>query len=82
MRQQATAHTVTRSVLQQDKLQEIYHPDYVAKRMEIGAVMAAAPKENVVRETPQTGRCYYSYSAEEQAVTAAAVQQVLQRAYN
>ncbi len=34
---------------------EIYHPDYVAKRMEIGAVIAAAPKENVKRETPVEG---------------------------
>ena len=34
---------------------EIYHPDYVAKRMEIGAVIAAAKKENVVRKTPQPG---------------------------
>ena len=28
---------------------------YVAKRMEIGAVIAAAPKENVVREEPKAG---------------------------
>ena len=34
---------------------EIYHPNYVAKRMEIGAVIAAAPKENVVREEPKKG---------------------------
>jgi phosphoribosylformylglycinamidine synthase len=34
---------------------EIYHNGYIAKRMEIGAVIAAAPKENVVRETPQPG---------------------------
>ncbi len=34
---------------------EIYHPDYVAKRMEIGAVIAAAKKENVIRKTPETG---------------------------
>lgn len=34
---------------------EIYHPDYVAKRMEIGAVIAAAPKVNVIREVPQKG---------------------------
>ncbi|WP_026895236.1 phosphoribosylformylglycinamidine synthase [Clostridiisalibacter paucivorans] len=34
---------------------EIYHNDYIAKRMEIGAVIAAAPKENVVREKPQKG---------------------------
>ncbi|MCR5797712.1 MAG: phosphoribosylformylglycinamidine synthase, partial [Eubacterium sp.] len=29
---------------------EIYHPNYVAKRMEIGAVMGAAPRRNVIRE--------------------------------
>ena len=34
---------------------EIYHPGYVAKRMEIGAVIAAAPRANVVRETPAPG---------------------------
>lgn len=31
---------------------EIYHEGYEAKRMEIGAVIAAAPRENVIRETP------------------------------
>ena len=34
---------------------EIYHPGYVAKRMEIGALVGAAPKENVVRERPAPG---------------------------
>ena len=34
---------------------EIYHPGYAAKRMEIGAVIAAAPAENVRREVPQPG---------------------------
>ena len=34
---------------------EIYHDGYVAKRMEIGAVIAAAPAENVRRERPQPG---------------------------
>ncbi|MCL2185090.1 MAG: phosphoribosylformylglycinamidine synthase [Treponema sp.] len=34
---------------------EIYHPGYVAKRMEIGAVIGAAPVENVVREVPAAG---------------------------
>ncbi|MBF7096928.1 phosphoribosylformylglycinamidine synthase [Alkalibacter mobilis] len=34
---------------------EIYDEGYVAKRMEIGAVMGAAPKDNVVRERPQPG---------------------------
>ena len=32
---------------------EVYHPGYVAKRMEIGAVIGAAPKANVVREVPK-----------------------------
>lgn len=31
---------------------EVYHPGYVAKRLEIGAVVGAVPEENVVRETP------------------------------
>ncbi len=34
---------------------ELYHPGYAAKRMEIGAVIAAAPAENVRRERPQPG---------------------------
>ncbi len=34
---------------------ELYHPGYAAKRMEIGAVIAAAPAENVRRECPQDG---------------------------
>ncbi|HHW94841.1 MAG TPA: phosphoribosylformylglycinamidine synthase [Mogibacterium sp.] len=34
---------------------EIYHPGYVAKRMEVGAVMAAAPAVNVRREKPEPG---------------------------
>ncbi len=36
-------------------VKEIYHPDYVAKRMEIGAVIGAAPMKNVVRETSDPG---------------------------
>ena len=36
-------------------VKEIYHPDYVAKRMEIGAVLAAAPRSNVIRETSDPG---------------------------
>lgn len=36
-------------------VKEIYHHDYVAKRMEIGAVMGAAPRKNVVRETSDPG---------------------------
>lgn len=34
---------------------EFYHPGYVAKRMEIGAVVGAAPIENVIREVPEPG---------------------------
>ena len=34
---------------------EVYHPGYMAKRMEIGAVIAAAPQENVVRQSPTPG---------------------------
>ena len=34
---------------------EIYHPGYAAKRMEIGAVIAVAPQENVRREVPDPG---------------------------
>lgn len=34
---------------------EIYHPGYLAKRMEIGAVIAAAPADQVVRERPEPG---------------------------
>ena len=34
---------------------EIYHPGYAAKRMEIGAVIAATPQENVCREVPAPG---------------------------
>ncbi len=37
------------------QVDEIYHEGYVAKRMEIGAVIGAAPAENVRREVPQAG---------------------------
>ncbi len=36
-------------------VKEIYHPGYVAKRMEIGAVMGAAPQEHVIRESADPG---------------------------
>ncbi len=36
-------------------VKEIYHPDYAAKRMEIGSVMGAAPRKNVIRETSDPG---------------------------
>lgn len=34
---------------------EIYHPGYIAKRMEVGAVIGAAPRSNVIRGNPQPG---------------------------
>ena len=37
------------------QVSEVYHPNYVAKRMEIGAVVAAAPKKNVFRGSPSPG---------------------------
>ncbi|MCQ2550862.1 MAG: phosphoribosylformylglycinamidine synthase [Clostridia bacterium] len=37
------------------QVDELYHPGYVAKRMEVGAVMAATPAENVRREVPTEG---------------------------
>ncbi len=37
------------------QVQEVYHPNYAAKRMEVGAVIASAPKENVIREEPSLG---------------------------
>lgn len=37
------------------QVQEIYHPGYVAKRMELGAVIAAAPADTVIREKPECG---------------------------
>lgn len=36
-------------------VKEVYHPNYVAKRMEIGAVIAAAPRADVIRETSDPG---------------------------
>ena len=41
----ATALTATRSDWLPVYVKEIYHPNYVAKRMEIGAVMGAAPRK-------------------------------------
>ena len=36
-------------------VREIYHPDYVAKRLEVGAVVGAVKAENVRRERPEAG---------------------------
>ncbi|MDE7434134.1 MAG: hypothetical protein K2M43_03395 [Mycoplasmoidaceae bacterium] len=37
------------------QVDEVYHPGYVAKRLETGAVIAAAPKSNIVRKKPKAG---------------------------
>lgn len=37
------------------QVQEVYHKNYAAKRMEVGAVIASAPKENVIRKEPALG---------------------------
>ena len=37
------------------QVSEVYHPGYVAKRMEVGAVIGAVPADHVVREEPQPG---------------------------
>ncbi|MCD7722889.1 MAG: phosphoribosylformylglycinamidine synthase [Clostridiales bacterium] len=37
------------------QVEELYDPGYVAKRMEIGAVIGASPKENVIRQAPEAG---------------------------
>jgi len=37
------------------QVSEIYHPGYVAKRLEIGAVIGAAPRKNVTRRVPKAG---------------------------
>ena len=36
-------------------MQEYYHPGYVAKRMELGAVIAATPRDHVRRAQPEPG---------------------------
>ncbi|MBQ9436876.1 MAG: phosphoribosylformylglycinamidine synthase, partial [Lachnospiraceae bacterium] len=36
-------------------VEEVYHPGYIAKRMEIGAVLGAAKKDQVIRERPEAG---------------------------
>lgn len=41
--------------MQLGQVAEIYHPGYVAKRLEIGALVGAAPKSNVVRQRPVPG---------------------------
>lgn len=52
---------------------EVYHDGYLAKHMEIGAVVGAAPERNVRRENPLRAMPL-SFSAEERDATAAAVQ--------
>ena len=38
------------------QITEIYHPGYTAKRMELGALIGAAPIKNIVREEPMLRR--------------------------
>ncbi len=44
--------TATRSASRPARCHELYHPGYVAKRMEIGAVVGATPADHVRRERP------------------------------
>ncbi len=58
-------------------VKEIYHPNYVAKRMEIGAVMGAAPRRNVIRGNSDPGDCIILLGG--RVVTAAGAQRVRPR---
>ncbi|MFR3090458.1 MAG: AIR synthase-related protein [Eggerthella lenta] len=53
-RPRATLRTATRSAAA-GQVNELYHPGYAAKRMEIGAVVGATPADHVRRETPAPG---------------------------
>ena len=54
-RARAILPMATRSVWLPGQVDEMYHPGYAAKRLEIGAVVGAAPEENVRREQPLPG---------------------------
>ena len=58
-------------------VKEIYHPDYVAKRMEIGAVLGAAPRRAVIRENSDPGDIIILLGGRIGDATAAAAQPVL-----
>lgn len=60
---------------------EIYHPGYAAKRMEIGAVIAADSEKNVRRKLPLPAIQVFCWAAA-QAGTAAAVHQGLSKSHN
>ena len=53
------------------QVDELYHPGYAAKRMEIGAVVGAAPAENVRRETPAPATWWCCWAAAPAATAAA-----------
>ena len=57
-------------------VKEIYHPDYVAKRMEIGAVLGAAPRRAVIRENSDPGDIIILLGGRTGTVTAVVEQQV------
>lgn len=59
-------------------VQEVYHPNYVAKRMEIGAVIVPPPKENVKRFSSTQGTSSF-FLVDGQVVMVLVVQQVLLR---
>ena len=69
---QATAPTATRSAWPPARSSEIYHPGYVAKRMEIGAVVGAAPRSHVVRRGPGRRRRRPAGGRAHRAATASA----------
>lgn len=54
-------------------VKEIYHPGYVAKRMEIGAVMGAAPRKDVIRETSDPGISSFFWAGVRAATESAAL---------
>ena len=54
------------------QVNELYHPGYAAKRMEIGAVVAATPADHVRRETPERRATWWCCWAAAPAVTASA----------
>ena len=54
------------------QVNELYHPGYVAKRMEIGAVVGATPADHVRRETPDGGRRGGAAGRPHRAATASA----------
>lgn len=72
-RRRATAPTANQIGIATGLVDEVYHDGYLAKHMEIGAVVGAAPERNV-RRAKAAAAMPLSFSAEERDATAAAVQ--------